>query len=186
MIPNTREAWSDRASLPTSHEAALWSAAGQQERFAAVLVALDPRPGEELLDYGCGTGSLSAFLGEEVKYVGYDWAPGMRARARRDHPAAAFSDVMPLRHFDLIACVGTFNLADGWSKTLTWETLRLLWKMTDRALAACLYAGDGDDHLSYAHDELLGFEIPGSPVRFVERHRHNDLLLVLYRPPLET
>lgn len=181
MIPNTPESWSERALLPTAHEAALWSANGQQERFAAVLAALDPRPGETLLDYGCGTGGLSAFLDDRISYTGYDWAAGMLERAERDHPSATFTDKLPLRHFDLVACIGTFNLQDGWSKPLTWQTLRLLWKMTDRALAASLYAGDDPDCIRYTESELLSLEMPDDPTRYVRQHRTNDLLLAYYR-----
>lgn len=181
MIANTPEAWSERAALPTSHEAALWSAEGQQERFRSVLAELDPQPGETLLDFGCGTGALSAFLQEDVGYFGCDWSEAMLERAYHDHPAAAFGRYLPLRHFELIACIGTFNLRDGWSKELTWATIRLLWKMTDRALAACLYAGGDPDCLVYTAAELEQFDHGGISIPYVERHRPNDLLFVLRR-----
>jgi hypothetical protein len=180
---NTPEAWSERAErAATSHEAAGWTFDGQQERLAAVVRALSPQPCDSLLDWGCGTGALSELLPAGVFYVGYDAAEGMVVRAGREHPNRRFQSFWPAHHFDLVACVGPFNLADRWSKQHTFHTIRHLWDTTGcRALGASLYAGDDPNCLSYTPDELdtlgrhLGYDT------FVARIRHNDLLFAARR-----
>ncbi len=188
MIENSPVAWSERArDTSTSWGAAMWSEAGQADRFAAVLAELDPRPGERLLDYGCGTGALCELVPDGVEYVGYDWAEGMIERARREHQGRTFFDRWRLRRYDLVACVGPFNLPDGWTKSDTWFRLSRLWRLTGRALAVSLYAGDDPDCLRYTEDELMmfaatSFELDDRLAVEVKRWRPNDLLLVLRRP----
>jgi trans-aconitate 2-methyltransferase len=58
---------------------------------AALLELLAPRPGERILDLGCGTGHLTAQVaaaGAEV--VGLDLAPAMIDQARRAYPQLRF------------------------------------------------------------------------------------------------
>lgn len=189
MIANTPEAWTERAlTAAASHEAALWSPRGQRDRFAAVLGALKPQPGETLLDYGCGTGSLSEVLPHGVGYTGVDWSAGMITRARREHPGRAFCCAragevrLPA---DVTACVGPFNLRENWSKKQTWETIATLWSGTRRALATSFYAGSDTDCLIYDEDELtlLATRLLGVRWFSIRRHRRNDLLLVMTRQP---
>ena len=184
MIPNSPAAWSARAHSPLpEHAACRWSQTGQQERFASVLAALDPQPGESLLDFGCGTGALSERLPIEIDYTGYDWAPGMLARARDEHPGRKFVPVLvgslpyTVAYFDLIACVGPFNLPEGWSKTRTWATIEELWARCRRALAVCLYAGEDPVCLIYNEYEIPFWQDSVT----VTRHRSNDLLLLMER-----
>lgn len=182
MIENTPQAWSERAKAPTSHEAALWSARGQTERFRAILDALNPRPGDTILDYGCGTGALSEFCSMDC-YVGYDWATGMIRRARRDHRGYAFvRSLEPVQKFDLVACVGTFNLVHDWSKEQTWETIIQLWGRTLRALAVSLYAGADTDCMIYTRKDAFRFgQLPDAQLVSVTQPRPNDLLLLVER-----
>ncbi len=182
MIANSPAAWSERASAENSWNAALWSEAGQRARFDSVLAALDPQPGESLLDYGCGTGALADLLPENVDYIGYDWSEGMLERARIEHPGRGFTSELLPYLVELVACVGPFNLADGWSKEQTWGTLSALWGRTTRALAVCLLSRtDESGLLVYTQGEVSEFaETLGT--RFsVSRHLANDLLLVLKR-----
>lgn len=75
-----------------------WDAARYQDhhsfvwRFGANLIELlDPKPGERILDLGCGTGQLTAEiarLGAQV--VGLDKSAQMLAEARKNFPALAF------------------------------------------------------------------------------------------------
>jgi SAM-dependent methyltransferase len=179
---NTPQAWSARAAAPTSHEAALWSEEGQRKRFAAVIEALAPQPGEWLLDFGCGTGLFSTYVREGVNYFGYDWSDGMVERAKRDHPAHTFVSTLSMIDFDVVACIGCFNLGDNWSRKQTWDTLTDLWANTNRALAVCLYSGGHDDDcISYLDSECIEFCETLDAKWTVERHLQNDLLLVLKR-----
>lgn len=182
-LDNTAAAWSERASASTSWEAAGWTENGQTERFTAVLASADLQPGERLLDYGCGTGRLTEFLPADVEYLGYDPALGMVERARRDHPDRLFQawEPLPHRNYDVIVAIGAFNVAGRWSKQHTWQTLRRLWDATGRVLAVSLYAGDDDRCLIYTDDEVAAFARGHAYHSNVERHRHNDLLLVLER-----
>jgi len=178
---NSPEAWSLRAhAFADPAEACGWSRASQRERFAFVLDALAPKPGERLLDYGCGTGALADLLPSDVDYLGFDWATGMVTRAAREHPGRTFTTFRPAGRFDLVACVGVFNLPGNWSKQHTFHTLRHLWDTTGcRALAASLYAGEDENCLSYTEDEL---DACGRTLAWdsrVVRIRHNDLLLVV-------
>ena len=189
LISNSPSAWSDRASINDPSEAVRWSPKGQSERFTHVLAVLDPKPGETLLDFGCGTGALAELLPANVGYTGYDWAGGMIDRARHDHPTRRFSRGYPIATFDLVVCVGPFNLPHNWSKQQTWATLETLWGQTGRMLAACLYAGDDGECLVYSEDECGHSlrHLRGVGARTIVRHRPNDILLTLDRnsPPAE-
>lgn len=180
---NTPEAWSARAVSGEQWEACGWSRNGQEARMSAVVRRLGLEQGESLLDFGCGTGRLSEFLPADVSYTGYDFAAGMRDRARLEHPGSEVLDYLPpFRRFDAVVCVGPFNLPGGWSKQHTFHTLRWLWDTTGcRVLAASLYAGDDRNCLRYTIPELLTV---GRQLSF---HHHaewvlpNDLLLTARR-----
>lgn len=181
---NTRAAWSARAdNHPEPWAACGWSERGQRLRHQRVLWALDPQPGDSLLDWGCGTGELSEELPCDIEYVGFDSAAGMVTRASHDHPTRMFVDREPgLRRFDLVACVGCFNLPGGWTKHHTWHTIRHLWDSTGcRALAVSLYAGTDTNCLIYTEAETerrsrdLGIDVT------VTRILPNDLLMVARR-----
>lgn len=179
MIANTPTAWSEQAESVADPVAAVrWTSDGQHERFRAVLAAIAPRFGESLLDFGCGTGALCDYLPNTVDYIGYDWAEGMLVRARREHPGATFRD-SPVGSFDLTVCIGTFNLPG--SKRQTWKRLSELWRQTRRALAVSLYAGCDPDCLRYTAEECVAFAETTSGLWRLERHRPNDLLLVLWK-----
>lgn len=59
---------------------------------ADLLPWLDPRPGERILDAGCGTGQLTARIAETGAVVhGIDHSPDMIAQARAAFPALSFA-----------------------------------------------------------------------------------------------
>jgi predicted TPR repeat methyltransferase len=179
-VLNTPDAWTLRAQQePTSWAAAGWTEAGQRERFLAVLGALKPREGESLLDFGCGTGALAELLPRNVDYIGFDSSLGMIQRAQREHPGRRFQTWEPGGLFDLVACVGPFNLPG--SKLGTWAALRRFWDRTGRALAVSLYAGTDERCLIYTLEECERFAAGEAYHRRVERWRHNDILMVLER-----
>lgn len=58
---------------------------------AALVELLAPRPGEHVLDLGCGTGHLTAQIAEAgATVLGVDSSPEMIAEARRTHPSLPF------------------------------------------------------------------------------------------------
>lgn len=179
---NTPDAWSARAEREhTSWDAAGWSRQGQEERFAAVLEAIEPKDGERLLDFGCGTGAFADVLPPSIDYVGYDSAAGMVIRASREHPRCVFQSWEPHLAFDVTVCIGPFNLPCPSGKQVVWQTLRRLWDGTGRALAVSLYAGQDERCLVYGEDEVNDHLGGLSHDVTVERWRPNDILAVVRR-----
>lgn len=182
---NTPDGWTLRSRIAQPWTACGWSYESQHVRFVRVIEALAPEPGEWLYDFGCGTGDLCAFLHAEVGYYGFDWSEGMvlRAASRYGGENRRFKthEPPPSNWFDLVSCIGCFNLAENWSKERTWHTLRHLWDTTNcRALAVCLYAGDDANCLRYTEDEAAhaGRQLG---LHTLERILPNDLMLVVNR-----
>lgn len=100
-----------------------WSdALAQQIRFA-VLGDNVELAGRSLLDVGCGTGDLWAFLGDRdiaTDYLGVDLVDKAIAEARRRHPEGRFEtvdvfqpDSFAPESFDVVFSSGAFNLDLG-------------------------------------------------------------------------
>jgi SAM-dependent methyltransferase len=76
----------------------IWDAAGYDNRFSfvtaygeALVARLDPRPGERIVDLGCGTGHHAAEMASAGAWVeGLDADEEMLRRARGEHPGVAF------------------------------------------------------------------------------------------------
>lgn len=183
VIENTPAAWSTRAGCVEPWTAALWSEQGQRDRFNAVLSHLELKRGDSLLDYGCGPGLLAEHVPADM-YVGCDWAAGMRDRARQEHqvPVLAPSELEPLL-FDHVVCVGTFNLADGWSREQTFEKLAELWALhARRSLVVSLYRGGDPSCIHYDPTTLVVWAQALAADRWsINCWRHNDVILALYR-----
>ena len=77
-------------------EAAQWSDSRTQRLRLQVLSEVGDLRAAKVLDFGCGTGALLAYLTEERdftgEYVGYDLALPAVELARRLHPQGASSD----------------------------------------------------------------------------------------------
>jgi len=68
---------------------------------SALLDLLDPRPGERILDLGCGTGHLTAQIaGRGAEVVGLDASASMVAQARQNFPKIKFK-LADARHFEV-------------------------------------------------------------------------------------
>lgn len=184
---NTPDAWSLRATMENPWEAAGWSVRGQTIRFQAVLRHLDLDENDMLLDFGCGTGEFCRWVEDAtvpVHYFGWDWAAGMRSRARHDHPyGTILYEWHPEFEFDHVVAIGPFNLRDHWNKVKTFDMLRELWAMTRKSLVACLYRGDDPQCIRYEASELALFAELAHIGNFVidGTYLDNDLILRMNR-----
>jgi SAM-dependent methyltransferase len=96
-----------------------WDARGYDRSFSfvtaygsAVVDLLNPRPGERILDLGCGTGHLSADIAARgAQVIGVDIDSAMINEAQTAHPALSFrvvdahdlvSELEPLEPFDAV------------------------------------------------------------------------------------
>ena len=107
-------------------EAAQWSDSRTQRLRLQVLSEVGDLRAAKVLDFGCGTGALLAYLTEERgftgEYVGYDLALPAVELARRLQPTGRFerrdvlSEGVP-ESFDFILASGVFNnrTSDGWA-----------------------------------------------------------------------
>jgi SAM-dependent methyltransferase len=183
VVENTPVAWSRRAaSAASSHKAAGWTERGQAQRFLAVLRHLDLRAGQDLLDYGCGTGRFSTFLPLGIGYFGYDTAPGMLERAKAEHPDGSYlAELGAGWIYDHIVCVGPFNLPG--SREETWEILSGLWEQhLPSTLIASLYDGKDERCLTYDPDWALSLARSLSQKYVIDRsYLGNDVLMVVKR-----
>jgi trans-aconitate methyltransferase len=143
-------------------EAAQWSDFRTQRLRLQVLSEVGDLRAAKVLDFGCGTGALLAYLTEERgftgEYVGYDLAMPAVELARRLQPTGRFerrdirSEGVP-ESFDFILASGVFNnrTSDGW--TLITELLGALWPRATCALAfnaMSTYVDFREEHLWYA------------------------------------
>ena len=143
-------------------EAAQWSDSRTQRLRLQVLSEVGDLRAAKVLDFGCGTGALLAYLTEERgftgEYVGYDLALPAVELARRLQPTGRFErrDVLSQgvpESFDFILASGVFNnrTSDGWA--LITELLGALWPHATCALAfnaISTYVDFREEHLWYA------------------------------------
>jgi SAM-dependent methyltransferase len=76
-------------------------APGVRRLRTALVDAIDPEPGDAVVDVGCGTGATLPYLrervGSEGRVVGVDFAPGAVARARARIERAGWANVVVCR-----------------------------------------------------------------------------------------
>ena len=151
-----------------SFEIADWGDAASQLKRFEVLADNADLAGRSLLDVGCGTGDLWAFLagrGLGVNYLGVDLLDKMIDEARRRHPAAAFECLDPFdaasltdRRFNVVFASGVFNLDTGNSREFLPAGIARLLALADEALVFNLLHARADTHYDhcvyYTPDQL--------------------------------
>ncbi|MCL1887901.1 MAG: methyltransferase domain-containing protein [Kiritimatiellaeota bacterium] len=153
-----------------------------------------------LLDVGCGTADLSAFLAREapgVCYTGVDLLPEIVAEAKRRHPDADVAQgdvfdggVFPPLSFDVVFCSGVFNLELGNNEAFLARALPVLWSLAREAVvvnflharAAVKFA---DCHY-YAPDDVTRLCRALTPcVTLDENYLPNDFTVITGRPVVD-
>jgi SAM-dependent methyltransferase len=109
-------------SLPAAYDLLMDTIGANKLRKIWVEQYIRPRPDDQMLDVGCGTGAVVAFLPRDVTYLGIDLSPDYVASAQRQHGERARFQVgdvnslafEPDETFDLVTAVGLLHhLDDG-------------------------------------------------------------------------
>ena len=150
-----------------SPEGVQWSDRQTQERRMEILAQIGNLSSAKILDFGCGTGELLAFLKKtrefKGEYVGYDISNSMISRAKHKFPRHRFEcrDVFTdgvTGFFDYILISGVFNnlVDNNWG--LMTELLSLLFDRTKIGLAfnaLSTYVDYRDANLFYVKPEEI-------------------------------
>ena len=178
-----------------SFEIADWGDAASQAKRFEVLVELVDLTDRSLLDVGCGTGDLWAFLarrGLGVTYLGVDLLDKMIDEARRRHPAGMFECLDPFdsssltnRRFSVVFASGVFNLETGNSRDFLPGGVQRLLGLADEALVFNLLHARADPHYDhcvyYMPDQLTPLlDQLDCDWRIVEDYLPNDFTVVCW------
>lgn len=151
---------------------------------AGVVELLDPKPGERILDLGCGTGQLTAKIAESSAQVtGLDASPDMIGQARQNFPALTFvlgnAADLPFRsEFDAVFS----NAALHWMTDARRIAERIALALRPAGRLVAEFGGKGNiAHILHAIDTVLprfngGAEIPASRTYFPSIAEYGSLL----------
>ena len=115
-----------------------------------------PKPGERILDIGCGPGEILPYLPEGVEYVGYDispeyidWAKGQFA-ARGEFIAARFDESQLERHrpFDTVIVIAVLHHLDDGEASNLLSLLKRAVRKGGRVITADLVSIDGQNPIA--------------------------------------
>ena len=151
---------------------------------AGVVELLDPKPGERILDLGCGTGQLTAKIAESgAQLVGLDASPEMIGQARQNFPGLTFvlgnGTDMPFRsEFDAVFS----NAALHWMTEAKRVVERIALALRPGGRLAAEFGGKGNiAHILNAIYTVLprfndGAAIPASRTYFPSIAEYGSLL----------
>ena len=156
------------AALCDSYDLAIHERDSDVERSTRVYEALEIEPGTEILDIGCGTGSLVDFRFRDIdpeRYVGIDPSRGMLGVFGDKHPEfrnrltrTSFEDYWPKpgQKFDLVVAlfgvpshIGEPDLLSG----------KVQWLLNPGGTAVLMYNGRTPDEMDFYRK--LGTKLPG-------------------------
>jgi len=188
LAESTPQAWDSYASGGGPDY--LVADCGSQESHERRLMALLRLPiedGDDLLEFGCGTGRLADMLPPGVRYEGLDWSREVIALAQRRRPHAAFrcGSVGDLTPHDWVVASGPFNYAEGWSRSQTAEAVSAMWEASRRGIALTVLRVPAEGRLHYGDDELVSFLAAccWSRLELDRSYLPNDMCLRAWRTP---
>lgn len=185
MVANSPAAWDERAVAPSAWEAALWgSRESQRGRLERAVAYSGVRPGDSVLDFGCGAGALLEHLPVGVLYHGVDWSSEMRDRVEREYGPRVhrLSATLEPGLWNRTFAIGPFNLADGWGKQHTLDVLYRIWEYTRKVMVTSLHCGEAPGHITYRVEDVARWADSMGGSRYVlDRWKANDLILAVYK-----
>jgi SAM-dependent methyltransferase len=167
------------------------SAEAHFARFKAFLDNADPA-GKKILDVGCGTGELYAYLRRRkiaCGYTGIDILEEMVARARDEHPEAAFLcldlfkvDHVPACDCDILFCSGLFNINMGNNYRFLGNAFEVFSAYARERIVVTLLSDSSEDkedtYFYYSRDEVRRvLSRPGRLLHIIDDYLPNDFLV---------
>jgi SAM-dependent methyltransferase len=128
--------YSDSLNASESYKKVKWgSKASQQLRFKILTEISLSIFNSRVLDYGCGTGELCAFLelfSFSGEYSGYDLLLPMIEEAKKKHPSYYFSDNLPQSDIEFVVASGIFTLS---SPQEMYTEIRKMFELSSKGVA---------------------------------------------------
>lgn len=152
-----------------SAESAQYSSRESQERRFEILAQVANLNGSSILDFGCGSGHLAAYLdSKNVKfsYTGVDVVEEFFDIARAKNPGSRFGVLEDFEHenFDYIFISGVFNNKRKDNRKFYQESLKKLFGMCTKGIAFNLMS----TYVDYK-DAGLFYESPERVFRFIKQ-----------------
>ncbi|WP_041795612.1 class I SAM-dependent methyltransferase [Pararhodospirillum photometricum] len=180
-----------------TYRALHWSSPeSQQERFAR-LAAVGLKPGQSVLDVGCGLGDFLGWLeaqGVLVDYTGLDMTPAMIEHCRATHPRGRFvvgnvaAGPMPtLARFDWVVASGIFAFRQSEPEVYMRSVIERLWRLARCGVAfnALSTRAPHPERWSLFHadpEATLAFcQALGGTCRLTHTADHSDFTVHLWR-----
>lgn len=152
-----------------SAESAQYSSRESQEKRFEILAQIADLNGSHILDFGCGTGHLAAYLryrGLKFSYTGIDIVKEFFDIARAKNPGCRFGALEDFAHekFDYVFISGVFNNKRKGNRKFYQESLRKLFGLCTKGIAFNMMS----TYVDYK-DAGLFYESPERAFRFVKQ-----------------
>ena len=151
-----------------SPEAVQYSSPESQERRFQILLDIGDLEGKKILDFGCGTGQLGAYLNRvccKVDYSGVDIVPEFIDLCKSKFPMGRFGfiDDFSEMEFDYIFVSGVFNNKINDNITFYKESIKKLYSMAKIGVSFNMMSA----YVDYK-DENLFYEYPENVFKFIK------------------